>query len=121
MKIDPTVQNKKGAPAHEAQSPNLQQCNPAQVQINIGTGAAPPLDGPETKRSNYTQNIEKAQWFQLVGESIVCLGSSLFLLDAIQQSNYVYAAGSVCCQLGSVLMIAQSILVIVSSKRQKRP
>ena len=119
--MEPTTKNKNTAPPHEAQSPNVQQCNPAQVQINIGTNSALPRTEDETKRSNYTQNIEKAQWFQLVGESIVCLGSSLFLLDAIQQSNSVYAAGSVCCQIGSVLMIAQSILVIVSSKRQKRP
>lgn len=60
---------------------------------------------------------EKAQWFQLVGESIVCVGSSLFLVDAIQHANVIYAAGSICCQIGSALMIAQSVLVIASSKK----
>lgn len=81
------------------------------VCVDVGTQPTRPI------KTKHQQNTEAAQWFQLVGESIVCAGSTLFLVDAIQNNNVVYASGSICCQLGSVLMIAQSVWVIASAYR----
>ena len=67
-----------------------------------------------TEEESRKFRINRTQWFQLVGESIVFAGSTFFLIDALNPLNMTYMAGSMCCQFGSLLMIAQSVLVITS-------
>ena len=57
-----------------------------------------------------------AQYFQLVGETVIFVGSTFFLIDAIVQKNLFYGLGSGLCQIGSVLMVAQSVLLISALK-----
>lgn len=74
-----------------------------------------------------TNDIKRAQWFELFGESACSIGSILYIVDASTNSQILvyevpilYLIGSIIFLLGSFLMIIQSVQTICKINQEKK-